>query len=270
MNVESAVQNSCALFIHGHGSSSETWRDILPRLSPYGRCYAINLRGHGGLHIGEESTYDLEHLSQDVWDFCNEKKLEKLAIIAHSMGCRIAVMMAHQHPERVGRLVLVDMEMEPRPIQVLDERTLENRRSFKEAYHSLDELKLALLGCGYSNESIKEMLSRGKILKKSDSVEYFTLQHPYTEYLAKNFISASLLAKQAFAELPQTLPVTLLLAENESSVTSEGKSWMQSVHPNLRVKTIPGSDHRVHKTAREAFLKEVARVVEETSHYGVR
>jgi len=105
---EGTNDKTTVLFIHGKGSTKNTWQFVLDSLKDDYDCYAIDLRGHG------ESTYDgidysVESVVNDVHSFVVLHHLTKFALVGHSMGGRVAVSFAAHHPELLSTLIIEDM-----------------------------------------------------------------------------------------------------------------------------------------------------------------
>ncbi|MBK8566033.1 MAG: alpha/beta hydrolase [Saprospiraceae bacterium] len=63
----------------------------------------LNFSGHGGAPFSE--GFGIEQFANEVLRFMDEKGLEKTDIFGYSMGGYVALHMASQHPERVGRII---------------------------------------------------------------------------------------------------------------------------------------------------------------------
>lgn len=242
------------IFIHGHGSTQQTWKGIIDELPP-GRYYPIDLRGHGLAPLGDERDFSISSIAGDIWEMCDRESLDRVMIVAHSMGCRLAVKVAALQPERIVGMMLIDMEMQPRPKQEISEEGLAKLRAFRTSFCSYEEMLTYLSLYDISAEQIQTHIQKGKITKTEDG-QYKLLFNLYTNYLAWNCISASNEAEDAFIKVANLdIPMRLLLAEKESSVSPEGLEWMIEKQPKLSIQKIPGSTHKVHKTARRQFLQ---------------
>lgn len=255
MAAMSSTSRSPVLLIHGQGSSASTWRDVLPKLSSScSNCqfYAINLRGHGGLPIGDEDTFDLDHLSDDIWHFCDEHDIKRATLIAHSMGCRLAVVAAAKHPERVNGILLLDMEMDPRDPPHLSATELEHLKNFKTEFPDFESLKTHMLEYGYSAKKIDDFVLSGRLIQEDG--KWKALLHPYAEHLTISKISTNPDARNAFERLPKDIPISLFIAERESAVSSVGLKWMKDHLPGMGVESVRDADHRIMKTAQDTFV----------------
>ena len=95
------------LVLHGWGASIEAIHPILTGLAPVATVYALDLPGFGESAL-PPSPWGVEDYQAFVAAFMDALSIQRLAIVAHSNGGRIAIRMAATEPARVSRLVLVD------------------------------------------------------------------------------------------------------------------------------------------------------------------
>ena len=104
---EGPPANPPLLFVHGWAASHKFWRRTVPALSPRYRCLAPDLLGFA-LSEKPDRDYSMESYARWLGTFLDMLEIERLPIVAHSMGGMIALLFALEHPERVERLVLVN------------------------------------------------------------------------------------------------------------------------------------------------------------------
>lgn len=93
------------LAIHGITASSRAWIEVANRLRV--PVLAPDLRGRGG--SGRvPGPYGMAAHAADCFAVLDTLGVERAAVVGHSMGGFVASVLAHRHPERVTRLVLVD------------------------------------------------------------------------------------------------------------------------------------------------------------------
>lgn len=94
--------------VHGAGSSSVVWMDVVRRLSPMRRVVAPDLPGHGQSdrwHPPDDVTIAMYR--DAVGTVCAQLKIERAVLVGHSMGALVALAAAAAWPERVAGLILV-------------------------------------------------------------------------------------------------------------------------------------------------------------------
>jgi pimeloyl-ACP methyl ester carboxylesterase len=95
--------------VHGAGSSSVVWMEVVRRLSPQRRVIAPDLPGHGQSdrwHAPDDVSIAMYR--DAVGTVCAQLKVERAILIGHSMGALVALDAAAAWPERVAGLILVN------------------------------------------------------------------------------------------------------------------------------------------------------------------
>jgi pyruvate dehydrogenase E2 component (dihydrolipoamide acetyltransferase) len=95
------------LLIHGFGGDLNNWLFVQPRLSECRATYAIDLPGHGGSSKDLGRINGFDDLAELVMAFLHQLALDKVHLVAHSMGAAIALALARQHGEHVTSLTLL-------------------------------------------------------------------------------------------------------------------------------------------------------------------
>jgi len=97
------------LLLHGFANEAHIWDDFAPTVAPFYRTVALDHRGHGDSAWDPERRYQHEAMVADVEAVTAALGFERLVVIGHSLGGRIATLFAGRHPERIAGLVLVDI-----------------------------------------------------------------------------------------------------------------------------------------------------------------
>ena len=99
------------LLVHGNGGHAHWWDPLVPFLAPGWRLIAPDLRGHGESEWPAAPSYAIGDCAGDLVALLDALALDRVVIIAHSMGARIAVWLAAHHPDRVRGLALLDTSL---------------------------------------------------------------------------------------------------------------------------------------------------------------
>jgi pimeloyl-ACP methyl ester carboxylesterase len=94
------------LLVHGVTSSHLAWTSLVERL-PGVRAIAPDLRGRGASN-GLRGAAGMAAHADDLAAVLDHLGIDRLLVVGHSMGAFVSVVLAHRHPDRVTRLVLVD------------------------------------------------------------------------------------------------------------------------------------------------------------------
>src|ERR1019366_6953566 len=95
-----------SVILHGMLGSSRNWQTVGRELGAARRVCALDLRNHGMSPHADSMTYD--EMAGDVLAWMDAHGVGRAELIGHSMGGKVAMLLACRHPERVGRLVVVD------------------------------------------------------------------------------------------------------------------------------------------------------------------
>jgi len=97
------------LLLHGFGNDAHIWDDFAPVVAPHYRTVALDHRGHGDSAWDADGRYDLDSLVRDVEAATAALDIERLVVIGHSLGGRVASLFAARNAERMAGLVVVDI-----------------------------------------------------------------------------------------------------------------------------------------------------------------
>ena len=93
--------------LHGLLGSSRNWLTTGGDLAARHHVLALDLRNHGKSPHG--SPMDYATLMADVLAWLDAQGLAQVTLMGHSMGGKVAMLLACRHPTRVERLVVVDI-----------------------------------------------------------------------------------------------------------------------------------------------------------------
>lgn len=120
------------LLLHGHPQTSAMWHRVWPALTARYTCVAADLRGYGDSGKPEatpdHSAHSKRAIASDMVAVMQALGHERFKVLAHDRGARVAHRLALDHPDRVERMMLLDIA----PTLDMYEGTT---RAFAQAYY---------------------------------------------------------------------------------------------------------------------------------------
>ena len=120
------------VFIHGLGSASSSW---FPRILRYPgiaarRAILVDLLGFGFSDRSSRFRYSMEDHADEVASLVDHLGLERCAVIGHSMGGSIAIILATTRPDLVSNLIAAEGNLDPGPGSVSGPITAQTEEQF--------------------------------------------------------------------------------------------------------------------------------------------
>src|SRR5919199_3713593 len=97
---------SPVVLVHGWLTSGRIWEQLADCLAQRFTVYTLDLAGFGDSDK-PISGYGIRHGSRLLYAFCAHFGLTRTAVVGHDIGGAMATKLAADHPDVVGRLVLV-------------------------------------------------------------------------------------------------------------------------------------------------------------------
>jgi pimeloyl-ACP methyl ester carboxylesterase len=108
LSVEVVGSGPDVVLIPGFASSREVWRAEAERLKATHRVHLVQLAGFAGEPWVHGDGPFVQPMAEELVRYIREQRLERPAVIGHSMGGMTAILLAQQSPELVGSVMSVD------------------------------------------------------------------------------------------------------------------------------------------------------------------
>jgi pimeloyl-ACP methyl ester carboxylesterase len=95
------------IVLHGLFGSSDNWHTVGTVFSKHFFTLVPDARNHG--RSPHDDKFDYQVMADDVVEFIHQQHLPSASLIGHSMGGKTAMLAALQHPERIDKLIVVDI-----------------------------------------------------------------------------------------------------------------------------------------------------------------
>ena len=239
------------IILHGLFGSLENWQTIRKRLAHKFQVLAVDQRNHGHSPHSPFISYPL--MAEDLFEFMRSHSLGQAHVLGHSMGGKTAMQFALNFPERVARLIVVDIAPRAYPPEhrpLLDALLALDLGAFK----SRQQLEQALAPA-VPDQSVRRFLLKNVFRKDSGAFHWRmnlrALAHQYAQ------LTEALSSTSSFAH-----PTLFVCGENSDYVRPEDLPQIHHFFPQATVRRVTGASHWVHADAPAPFLREVETFLE--------
>ncbi len=221
------------LLLHGALGSQDQFNQAVSLLSPDHHVFTMNFHGHGG-RPDEGRSFDMEEFVGDVLQFMEEKGLEKVDIFGYSMGGYVAMVLAKNHPEKVGRICTLGTKLDWTPegaakeVKMLNPDVIEAKvpkfARMLEARHAPQDWRTVL----HQTADMMLGLGNGKALSLAD---FQSISHP----------------------------IQICLGELDNMVTETESRQVAEAFPNGHFELLEGVKHPIEQVEVEVLVALLRR-----------
>jgi haloacetate dehalogenase len=112
LRVRHGGTGSAVVLLHGHPRTHTTWYAVAPRLAARHTVVCPDLRGYGESDkpptTEDHAPYGKRAMAGDIVELMTKLGHERFAVVGHDRGAYVALRTALDHPDRVGRLAVLD------------------------------------------------------------------------------------------------------------------------------------------------------------------
>lgn len=236
------------LVLHGLLGSSRNWQTAGRDLAEHYQVIALDARNHGRSPHAAEMT--VEAMVADVVAWLDARGAASATVVGHSMGGKTAMLLACRHPERVARLVVVDVAPRDYSWQghraefiAMQELNLDSLRSRQEA-----ELRFEARVVDFA---MRKFLTTN-LVRTGEGKWEWTINLPVLTEALPHLEKDSLTPADRFAG-----PTLFVVGGRSRYVEEADHAAIRSHFPQAKIETIAGAGHNPHMDARAAFVQAV-------------
>jgi pimeloyl-ACP methyl ester carboxylesterase len=234
------------LILHGYFGMSDNWKTLGNQFSENYQVHLIDQRNHGRSFHSDDFDYEL--LAEDLYAYIQHYKLEKVLLLGHSMGGKVAMLFAVTYPEMVDKLIIADISPK-----------------YYEPHHQ--SILAALNSVNFSLHNTRSKVEEAlRIYMKDEGVLQFMLKNVFRknkQTLAFRFNLHSLTVNNS--EVGEALPsfthfdgpTLFLKGENSNYITSEEIPLINAHFANAKIVTVKNAGHWLHAENPTQFYSEV-------------
>jgi len=232
------------VILHGLFGTLDNWHNIARKLSEERTVIGVDQRNHG--RSFHDPVMDLPTMALDLEGLLSYLNIEECDIIGHSMGGKVAMHFALNHPGFVSKLIVVDIA--PKKYQPGHDRIFE-------AMFSLDLPKI---------KSRKEAETRLSAFIEEQGVRLFILKNIDRDEKGGfrwkiNLESISANYENILVEIESPWPysdeVLFVRGERSGYITKDDEVHIPELFSNAECRTVKGAGHWVHADAPQEFVK---------------
>ena len=240
------------IIIHGFLGMNDNWKSLGTQFAAQGfQVHALDLRNHGKSFHSNDFSYEL--MAEDVKQYCEFHQLKNVILLGHSMGGKVAMLLASTNPDLVSKLIVADIG---------PKYYAPHHQTILEGLNAIDFSKKP------SRTAVEEVLSN---YIKDFGTRQFLLKNVYwktTEQLAFRFNLAVFNKKIEVVgtALPfenTFLKPTLFLRGDKSEYILESDFETIYHHfPIVKIETIKNAGHWLHAENPTDFYNSVMRFLQ--------
>lgn len=240
--------NLTVVILHGMLGSSRNWQTVGRDLAGHYHVSALDLRNHGSSPHAADMSYDA--MVTDVLAWLDVQKLERVTLIGHSMGGKVAMLLACRHRRRVERLIVVD-------IAPKDYFWVGHRAEFA----AMNELDLDHLASRAEAELRFEARVDDWAMRKFLTTNLERTGEGGWRWLIN--LPELTAALPVLEKNPLGVddrfdgPAMFVTGERSTYVSANDHAVIRQHFPAAKISTIAGAGHNPHMEKREAFVRAV-------------
>ena len=254
------------IILHGLYGSSDNWLNIGKHLSELYKVYLIDLRNHGNSPHSEKHNYYL--MRDDLFEFMEEKAISKASIIGHSMGGKTAIYFALEYPEKVEKLIVVDIAPGSYKSLANPSTNTLNHLNILNALYNLDTENLKTLR--EADQELSEAIPYKQVrqfllknLKRDKNGKFHwllnvnTLRNELPSIM--DGIDINEYTEDAKEQNKKQYPVLFIKGEKSEYIGESGINQIKTLFPSAYIQTFEDAGHWVHAEQREKFINAVEK-----------
>jgi len=233
------------VILHGLFGSLDNWRGLVKQLMTHAQVISVDLRNHGRSPHSAEQTYQL--MANDLAELLDELALEKVDLIGHSVGGKVAMEFSKHYPQRLRKLVVVDIA--PRSYDDEHSNIFKSLLAIKlSQYTSRSEVDRALQA-SIDNKAVRQFLLMNLAVENEQLIWRINLHALFNNYPK--------LLQSVCEDNVINIMTCFIRGGRSMYIKQSDRALMESIFPNSELFTIESAGHWVHAEAPDAFLAKI-------------
>lgn len=239
------------VILHGLFGSLDNWMTLGKKFANHHQVILVDQRNHG--QSFHDDAFNYEVMAEDLKKLLGQLKIDKCALLGHSLGGKTAMEFATRYPEKVSKLVIADIA--PRYYQV-------HHQSIIKAFYAVPVGKLT------SRKEADELLAdkipefgiRQFLLKNLDRTKNGFAWKMNLDVIASKIEEVG---KGLNQNAKVKAPTLFVRGGGSYYIRNDDFNLIHSIFEHSRIETLSGAGHWLHAERPDDFYQVVSEFLHE-------
>lgn len=238
------------VILHGIFGSLDNWHTVAKELSENYTVYTLDLRNHGHSPHSEEMSLAL--MAEDVHTFILEHSLEKVHLVGHSMGGKVAMLFAQSYVSQLKSLVVVDIAPKTyksghlpyfKAYQEINLSRINNRKELDDAFAEYE-----------SNMAVRQFLMKNIVSGANGyhlKINVQAIEKAYSEIIGGIHLGKI------------NIPTLFMAGKKSNYIREADKESIKQIFSQVQFTSISNAGHWVHAENRPSFIRALTEFIQD-------
>ena len=236
------------IILHGLFGMLDNWQALAKEFACFFETHIVDLRNHGRSFHANQHNYEV--MSEDLLSYLNTYNLDEVFLIGHSMGGKAAMNFACIYPDRVEKLVVVDISPKYYPphhqeilsgLKAVDRFNLSSRKDADQ-----------ILSQYFSESAMRQFLLKNLYWRSSTELTFKFNLEVLSDQIEN--VGQALYTNALFDR-----PTLFIAGQSSNYIKETDVELIESHFPDFEIVEIPKSGHWVHAENPDKFFDKVSR-----------
>ena len=236
------------IILHGLFGMLDNWQALAKEFACFFETHIVDLRNHGRSFHANQHNYEV--MTEDLLSYLNAYNLDEVSLIGHSMGGKAAMNFACIYPDRVEKLVVVDISPKYYPphhqeilsgLKAVDRSNLTSRKDADQ-----------ILSQYFSESAMRQFLLKNLYWRSSTELTFKFNLEVLSDQIEN--VGQALYTNALFDR-----PTLFIAGQSSNYIKETDVELIESHFPDFEIVEILKSGHWVHAENPDQFFDKVSR-----------
>jgi len=236
------------IILHGVFGSSDNWITPAKMLSDGRRLYLLDQRNHGQSPKSDE--FNNKVMADDLNEFVEDHQVKKPVIIGHSMGGKVAMTFASLYPDKLSKLIVVDIA--PKYYPPHHQKILEGLRAIDLKRLESRQQADAILSQYEPELGVRQFLLKN-LYRNQENEFSWRINLPVISEKINN------VGESLDENIKINLPTLFIRGANSRYIKNTDEPLIKKLFSDIKIETIEGAGHWVQAEKPKEFVEAVRK-----------